>query len=657
MTGEGGASGPAPRSSLLPRSAVAYNRRVVKRPSPFLLPAAVVLAGVLAYSSAFPGAFVYDDAFNVARNRKLDRPLDYLPGGPGWAAQPNRAVVFATFALDRAVAGNDPTFHRAVNVAIHVANALLVAALVLAAFGAARLRGSALAPQAWSVALLAALLFVAHPLQTQAVTYVVQRLASLATFFYLAATVLYLRWRLARDGGARGLRGWWAYGAALAATLLAMRSKEIAFTLPVALLLVEAVLLEGPWRRRLPPLLPFAATMILIPATLLATAGGEGAAAAGGLEATRVQTGMSRLDYLLTQSTVLVRYLGLAVAPVGQTVDHDVALRTSLLDPAVLGSTALLLALAGLGAWLLRGASPRRERPLDPAARLGGLGIAWFFLTASVESSVIPIVDLMYEHRAYLPMAGLCIAAATGIAGAARRLAPARAATATAAAGAALAVVLGAVTWNRNAAWSSEVALWSDAVRKTPGKARPRHNLGVALSAAGRRAEALPLLEESVRLDPAYAKGHESLAVALADSGRTAEAEAHLRRAVELDPRMADAWFDLGTLRFDGGRYAEAVPYFEKAVSLAPEHARAWIDLAASWNGLGRADEAVRAIGRAPPEVAREPLARAQVALALARLGDLAGARREVEALRRAAPAIAAQVGAFVESQAASRKP
>ena len=124
------------------------------RTARLLAPAAIVLAGALAYASAFPGAFVFDDAFNVAGNRGLDRLPDFLPGGPGWSAQPNRAFTFATFALDRAVAGNDPSFHRAVNLGIHLAAALLVFALAVAAFRAPRLRGSALAPEAWAVGLV-----------------------------------------------------------------------------------------------------------------------------------------------------------------------------------------------------------------------------------------------------------------------------------------------------------------------------------------------------------------------------------------------------------------------------------------------------------------------------------------------------------------------
>ena len=176
-----------------------------------LAPAAILLAGALAYGSAFPGAFVFDDAPNVSRNRLLDRLQDFLPGGPGWSAQPSRAVTFATFAIDRAVAGNDPTFHRAVNLAIHLAAALLVFALVRSAFRSPRLRGSALAPEAWAVGLVAGLLFVAHPIQTQAVTYVVQRLASLATLFYLLSAVLYVRWRTAREVAEGGWRPWLAW--------------------------------------------------------------------------------------------------------------------------------------------------------------------------------------------------------------------------------------------------------------------------------------------------------------------------------------------------------------------------------------------------------------------------------------------------------------
>jgi len=620
------------------------------RPIRFLAPAAVVLAGLLAYSSAFPGAFVFDDAPHISRNPQLDRPLDYLPGGPGYSAQPGRAVTFATFALDRKVAGNAPTFHRAVNVAIHIVSALLVLALSLTAFQAPRLRGSALAPQAWAVGLVAGLLFVAHPIQTQAVTYIVQRLASLATLFYLLAALLYVRWRNAGEAGSRGWAVRATYAGALVAAVLAMRSKEIAFTLPAALLLLEAALFDGPWKRRLAWLIPFAAAAALIPATLLTSSAPAGAVLGDPSDATRVQTAMSRGDYLLTQFTVIARYLGLIVLPAGQTIDHDLKVRHSLADPAVLGSAAILLAVAAGAAWLLFASSPRRSRPLDPAARLAAVGIAWFFLALSVESSLIPIVDVMVEHRVYLPFAGLSISVAALLALLARRIASDRIVAITVAVGLFLAAVLGVVTWKRNEVWSSEVALWTDAVAKSPAKARPRHNLGVSLHRLGRHAEAMPLLRDAIRLDPAYAMGHESLGVALGDAGRPAEAEAHFRRAIELDPKLAEPWFDLGTVRFDARRYAEAVPFFEQAIALRRVYPDAYANLAACWNGLGRYADAVRLLEGARDVIRKQPMARAQLALALAQLGDLSAARREVEAIRPLAPGIAAQLQGYLDT-------
>jgi Flp pilus assembly protein TadD len=605
---------------------------------------AIAVAGGVAYASAFPGAFVFDDAYHVAVNEKLDRPLAWFPGGDGYRGMPNRSLAMLTFALDRMVAGSDASFHRGVNVGIHVATALLVLAFAAAAFRAPRIRGSALAPASWAVGLAAGLLFVTHPIQTQAVAYVVQRMTSLATLLYVAVAVLYVRWRNARDAGRGGPATWGGYAAALALALLATRAKEIAFTLPVALLLVEAVLFEGPWRARLLGLAPFAVTMVVIPLSTLATAAPAGEVFSDVTSATRVETTMGRGDYLLTELTVVARYLGLLVFPAGQTVDHDVARRTSLADPAVLGSAALLAGLATAAVLLALAASPRRPRPADPATRLAALGIAWFFLGLSVESTFIPIVDPMVEHRVYLPFAGLSLAIATLLALGLRRVAPRRPAEATVGVAALLAAVLGAVTFVRGAAWRSEEALWRDAVEKSPAKARPHHNLGVALDRQGRHADALVHLQEAVRLAPGFPQARESLGIRLALSGRVPEGEAHLRRAIELAPSYAAPWYDLGLLRLEAGRCAEAVPYFERAVALRRDYPDAWANLAACWNVEGRSAEAARALGGARDVIRKNALARAQLAIALARIGDVPGARAELEAVRRLSPAVADRV-------------
>jgi tetratricopeptide (TPR) repeat protein len=428
---------------------------------------------------------------------------------------PNRYVGYLTFALNVRLAGLSVVAFRAVNVAVHLANALLVYALVRLAFGAPRLSRSRLEPAAGAIALVTALLFAVHPLQTEAVTYVVQRLTSLATLLYLAAAVLWLRLRL-RDEAGR-LRGWGralALLPVLAAALLAMKTKEIAFTLPFAILLVELALFGWPSRRTLALLGPVLATALVIPLTLLAAPSpphlGDAAATAAGR--------LGPLEYLATQLTVIPGYLRLLLLPVGQDFDHDPPGFRSLLAPQVLASAALLLALLALAGWCLRAAA---RGTADPALRLVALGIAWFFLGLAVESTLVPLADVMVEHRVYLPSAGFFLAAATAGALLALRLAPRRFPVALAAAGAALALALGAATVDRNRVWSDEVTLWSDTARKSPGKARVHLNLGMALYERGRVDEAIGCFLRAVGLRPDYAEAHTNLGVAYGRKGWT----------------------------------------------------------------------------------------------------------------------------------------
>lgn len=269
---------------------------------------------------------------------------------------------------------------------------------------------------AFVIALFSALLFVVHPLQTQAVTYVVQRYTSLATLFYLLSIFMYAKWRAASAGSetavsktelAPGLnaRRIIFYAAAVAAALLAMGAKEIAFTLPAILVLWEFSFYKGAVKKRLLYLLPFILAPVLIPLSLISsnsslfTAEGETAPPAA-------------LDYLFTQFRVLVTYLRLLVFPVGQNLDYDYPLYHSFADLNVFLSFISLLLMVALGAFFFY-----RSRKKSSAAPLMliAFGIFWFFIASSVESSVISIADVIFEHRIYLPSVGIIIAAVTGM--------------------------------------------------------------------------------------------------------------------------------------------------------------------------------------------------------------------------------------------------
>lgn len=530
--------------------------------------AAVAVLGLAAYANALSGAFVFDDLQHV-RDNPLVRELWRVLSPAGLRAFPHRWVAYVTFAVNYRLGGLSPWGYHAFNVAVHLGSAALVFALVALAFRTPRLTGSALAPHARAIAFVAAALFVTHPLQTQAVTYVVQRMTSLAAFLYLAAVVLYLRWRLAPAWG-RAARAA-AYAGVVVLALLAMKTKEIAFTLPFAIGLAEACFFR-PGRRDLLRLLPIAATALVVPATWLLAAGAPGRGVLAAAEAmTRVQTEVSRLDYLATQLAVVVTYLFLLVLPIGQNLDHDYPVYRSFLAPEVLSAALVLAALAGLAAWLLGRTRDGATRTVDPAARLAAFGIAWWFLALSVESSVVPIVDVVNEHRVYLPSAGLLVAAAIGLFAASGRLFGAeRGPRRLVVAAAALGIVLGAATFARNRVWASDVALWSDAARKSPEKARPWLNLGTALREAGQPEAAAVALRRGVDLDRRSAYGRSQLGAVLLALGRPAEAEPELRAALSLAGDDPEALFNLGTLLWQLGRKDEARPLYARFAEVAP---------------------------------------------------------------------------------------
>jgi tetratricopeptide (TPR) repeat protein len=530
---------------------------------------AALLLGALAYSGSLRGAFVFDDLPQILENPAI-RNLGTFPAPWGREVLPNRWVAYLTFAVNHGLGGYDTFGWHLANLGIHLANAALVWAFVVLAFRSPRLRSSTLAASAGAVAFASAAIFATHPLGTQAVAYVVQRITSLATLFYLLSVVLYLAWRLRPGGPARPL----LYAGALASALLALRTKEIAFTLPVSLALVEWAFLEG-GRRRWLPILPVALLALLIPLSLLDLGKPVSAVLDSADSSTRVLPPAGRHDYLRTEAVVVARYLGLLALPVGQSIDHDVAIRRSWLAPDVAACTLLLAGLAALGAWMAWRSTPRGGRPpLDPAVRLVALGIAWFFVTLSVESSVIPITDVMNEHRAYLPSSALLPAAVTLLALLFRRLDAGRVARDTAVAGGIAAALLAVATWNRNRVWRDEESLWRDAMAKSPGHLRPLSNLGAALAKQRRFAEAIPVMRRATELDPASSPLHVQLGVVLFLAGKPQEAEVELRRAVALEPDDPDALFNLAVMLRGMGRREEARPYQERLVRVAPDRER-----------------------------------------------------------------------------------
>jgi hypothetical protein len=558
-------------SDVLPwHSLVTY---MVRKPAVHMLITATL--GAVIYSNTFNVSFTFDDRENIVVNPVV-RELRYFAepsvaeeilSGNLFHVFRTRRIAYLTFALNYRVNGLDVAGYHIVNLAIHILNALLVYWLVALTFRTARFAPGACGGgrDAWLVAFFASLVFVTHPVQTQAVTYIVQRTASLVAFFYLLSLAMYINARLVQSRKKRGL----LYALSLVSAVLAMKTKENAFTLPFMVALYDFMFLGGPGKRRLVYLVPFFFTILIIP---LAMMGGISGGGMGELETAVVsiassgRTGVSQGAYLLTQFRVLVTYMRLLFLPVNQNVDYDYPAYGTFFDAPVFASFLFLALFVGLAIYFL---SRSRRRPWF---RLVSFGAFWFFMTLSVESSVIPIADEIFEHRAYLPSVGAISAAVVAVFFIASSLSERWTRRAVMYLCLLATAVLALLTYTRNTLWQDEIRLWEDVVSKSPHKARAHLNLGLANEKSERYGEAIKEYREATRLDPGLAVAHNNLGVIYEKLGRYGDAEREYLTALRIRPGYALAHNNLGVVYEKLGRYDEAVREFKTAIGLKPHN-------------------------------------------------------------------------------------
>lgn len=502
------------------------------------------LAIAAAYANAVTIPFHFDDWHAVEQNPHI-RSLANLPR---FFVDPDtttilhenkdlRPIVVATLALDYAISGPATWSYHATNILFHWLVVLLVFRIV---------RDHCwLGARALPVALAAALVVALHPLNTEPVNYVSSRSSLLTALFYLGAF----------DAAARDRR---VASAGLLA--LAMLTKAIAVTFPVVFL--GYCLLGRP--RRVPwgflaALVAVAAAGILYRQLLLPP----------WVVASARQPWVTPWIYFLTEWSAYLYYLRLFVWPDALVIDRlDYPYARSILEPQAWASLLGLITLGAL-AWRVR----RHEPALAFAA-------FWYFVTLFAESSFFPLAEPVNEHRPYLAMLGLGLAAGIALDTVATRAARRASVPAHRTFAVLLlltAGVLGTGTVLRNRTWQTARALWMDATRKAPGNTRAWLNAGRALMVAGDDAGARTLFLEAHRLSPCYAYVQMNLSVIDARAG---DAEGALRwadEAVHCNGGLALAHFYRGSALERLGRTADAIAAYRRATAIDGQHADAWL--------------------------------------------------------------------------------
>ena len=566
---------------------------------------ALAAAGTWAYSTSFGGVFVCDDGPAIVDNPNIKAllPLGRAMTAPSEATVSGRPIPSLTLALNYTLAppeardvlappaaglGPDSAalFHRNLwgyhfmNLVIHLAAGLTLFGVMRRTFAArmeagdrGRTQGkgaaqpgsesgvqgifgglrASLASAATPLAFSIALIWIVHPLQTQSVTYIVQRVESLMGLFYLLT--LYCAIRAARPGLRRT---WWAVGS-IAACALGMGSKEVMVTAPLMVVLWYTTFRVN-WRRRHLLYAGLASTWLV----LVALVASETRSRSVGFH-----LGWTAWSYLMTQAGVLVHYLRLSFVPVPLVFDYGWPKAQSLAEVAP-EATLLVILLALTTVGLVR---------RWPIALAG----AWFFAILAPTSSVLPITtEIASEHRMYLPVAAIITLAVLGAHQTARHLIPRVLAsenvrrrvalTAGIILVATVAAAFSEMTRARNRDYWSDEGLWFDTVQKRPMNAHARAGYAVNLVAQERWAEAETQLRLAVQLDPSHEHAHMNLGSALCALGRVDEGIGHLERARALAPGLPETYGLLGEAYASKGNMALALQHFSRAIQLLPDN-------------------------------------------------------------------------------------
>ncbi len=500
-----------------------------------------------------------------------------------------RFLPYLTFGIQNDIHGVWPQGYRLINILLHIVNSWMVGQLFLALLktpyftqlkqsknNVSKKTLSFLTPffdqvfeHQHMLSACISLVFLLHPLQTQAVVYISQRLASMVTLFYLLSTYGYIQVRI--QGIKRRNKKSFPYSqkavykwlfVTVLSGLLAFFTKENSLSLPISLMVIEFYFFVGKrnWR--------VYSTVISISIVILAVIIFEylGMGRLGAKVSPLGET-ITSFKYAVTQFPVRIEYLRLFLIPIGQNADHQFAVIFTILQTQVV--LALLIHLFLAIAIVV----------LFFKHRLLSFGLIWFFVTQLVESSIVPIEDVMVEHRLYLSMFGLAILLVIsgwtifyfffdkGSQTVQSRLFLQMMGL--------ILIVYTVLTINRSSVWASKQALWSDVVSKSPDKARGFAALGEAYAEQGVHDQALWYFIEALKRNTysadLSARIHNNIGLSLEELGRLDEAVGAYQEAIEMYPQMVQAYYNLFDLYLNLGEEELAIATLEKALIHIPQ--------------------------------------------------------------------------------------
>ena len=464
---------------------------------------ALLVFVLIIYSNSFDCSFQFDDETSIWNNEKV-KSLSNFVSFDKWTNINDRPLSYVTLAVNYYLGGLNPTGYHWFNVFVHILATISVFLLSKLLIGLSLKK----LPEKKKIyiALGAALIFAAHPIQGMAVIYIVQRMSTLSGLFYILSVLLYIKARQYHIKKALVSKTTLLYFATGLAAILALLSKQNTITLPIMWWFVDLYFIRNQDQKLAKKYLIAFGGIILVGMLFILITG----------ILPRETEDISRWQYLISQFKILILYFQLLLFPVELNISHNIPVSASIFGVYEILGLVLIIFLVFMIIMFYKN------------QRLLSFGILWFFVTMSIESSIIPITDLMMEHRIYLPMFGIALVASYGI-----FLLLKQNIIRFSLVMIVIIIILGTVTYQRNFDWKSVRSIWTSSLQVNPDN--PRALVYVGLT---------------------YAKKDKRVALK------------YYSQALKVDSGYYHAWFGRGMIYYQQKKYQLAINNFSKAINI-----------------------------------------------------------------------------------------
>jgi protein O-mannosyl-transferase len=505
----------------------------------------IAVIGIIAYINSFNNDFQFDDGYHIVDGSKI-KNIDNVLTASHWKAIGNRPLAFFTLAVNYKLNQLDVTGYHVVNLLFHILAGFMAFLLTFEILSLPVFRkNKTINDFKVFIALFTAFIFIAHPIQTQAVTYIIQRMTVMAGLFYMWAVLLYVRGRNAhlKKPAVKNWKPYAYYAGAFFAGFLGIISKQNAVTFPLAFILVETLFIRNDQMKIDRKFLTVFSSIIGIFVLLGLIFYGLP------MEYNKI----SRSEYLLTQFRVIVKYWQLLFLPVNQHLDYYWPISVSLWSVKELLSFLFLLITIGLAVWFYR-----------KNWLIASFGIFWFYLALSIESSIIPIRDVIFEHRLYLAVFGFGFA----ISYYAFYFLGSKKEKYAIIALSLLTLVYAGASINRNSVWKNAYTLWSDSTEKDPKRERSWYWLASYYIKEKDNENARKCYDTSIKCNPAFPLAYNGRANMEKDNGDLKGAILDYDKAISLDPKYITAYYNRGIAYAALNKLEEAIKDYDRSIKL-----------------------------------------------------------------------------------------